>query len=375
MTEIREALHAIADTAARQASRPPVTDLRHRVNRRRVRMASTTAALTVLAVAAGAIAVDRHDRGVPVPAITPTASPTASPSPSVSATASPAAVAPPAPSTIVATRQEAWELGLELLSALTGRVGRRVDINSGEGSVAPVVSYDRKTVYFSRVETSCRNEIVTVPVHGGAERHIAYGGAIALSRDGRRLAYLTRADCDQPDVLVVHDLVTGAERTWSSAGFSGLLTPAWAPDSRHLAILGEHALPPGPAEPGSGGVAGRDLYILDADGPGTAVADGRKARGTPTDHYLAEAPIYRGGDGTLVLLEGCCHLNFPSRLVQIDPETGSRKVLVTFDGDVSWVDFDASGAHMLHVSSDATLYRWDDGHPVAVAHDIWAADW
>jgi hypothetical protein len=377
MTDVRAALTALADDAARRAVRPPAADLHRRATRRRVRALTAAAAAAVVAVAAGAVALDRGSHGLRPPVTT---QPPTQPAPEPTATASPrpSPTQPAAPSTIVAGPDYGMYEGgpVAVLSAATGRVVRRLGDRRTGSAVVPVLSADRRTVYFTRVRSACRHEILAVPVAGGAERHVADGMRPAISPDGRRLAYFVdTGTCDEVDQVVVRDLATGAERRWTRDGprhYLGEVT--WAPDSRHLAVVTENGPPLEEADPDIGSTESTDVYVVDTDLPGGAVSDGRRMPGMPTDGYLVDAVLYRGPAGALVLLERRMG-NDPSRLVQVDPGTGRRKVLVRFAGDVSGADYDASGRYLLHVTPGGTLYRWTDGEPVVVARDIHAAAW
>ncbi len=112
------------------------------------------------------------------------------------------------------------------------------------------VTPDGNTIYFDRNRSvhpgecpngpNSRDEIVSVPTDGGPITAIAPGNQPAISPDGRSLAYIRSSACfGNFDQLVVRDLTTGTERVWSApaAGALEVLTPYWASDSRHLAIV------------------------------------------------------------------------------------------------------------------------------------------
>jgi hypothetical protein len=374
--DIGRELRALADTAAQRCVRPPAATLRRRLARRRMTVGTSLAVVTSLALVTTVAALDREPDLPPVTPV-PSTSPTATPS----ASASPAP--PAAPVTIVAGRDgSGWESGpIALLSARTGRIGRTLPVNAGEGPITPTVSYDRRTAYFSRVATSCTNDIVAAPLRGGPERVLATttGYEFAVSRDDRWLAYETYANgCDGPTLLVVKDLRLGTERRWradAKAGVGDIGAMAWAPDSRRLAVVRQLPGRPQDVKPGSSGGVRRELYLLDTRAPGVAITAGRKVPGAPRDGYVVDHPIFRGPQGALVVVERCCHLDTPSRMVQIDPQTGRRTLLVKFEHDVIEVDYDSSGRYLLHVDGRGRLYRWDDGLPVYLADGITSADW
>ncbi len=378
--ELRDALRSVAAGANRRAARPPVTELRKRLVQRRVRVGTGFAVVASLTATLSAVALDRlvrADGNVPAPLVaseTPTPSPSASPSPSVSP--APISTDVPPPPTIVAAPEDTVGV-FQMLSAQTGNVMRTVDINNGEGPVDPVVSSDRKTIYFSRIQTSCTNEIVAVPTGGGDERVLPGSGwSIAVSPDEHHIAYVTRVECFGDYLVVVRDLRTGADRQWTwgrgaKPDTHSVFGLAWAPDSRHLAYIREVAERPQP----SPGEINREVMVLDTEGPGTSLDAGRSVYRSQL-LYSVDQVVYRPSDGQLLVVEWeCCSLGDHSRVTEIDRGTGENRQVMRFDDGVRMIDFDSSGQHVIYVTREFGLYRWNDGHPVKLADHVYGADW
>ncbi len=123
-------------------------------------------------------------------------------------------------------------------------------------------------------------------------------GAIALSPDGRRLAYLVGGVSSTPRVLAVRDLVS--DETRSLAGTDGALFPFWAPDSGTLAFFAE----------------GQLKKIAAGGGPVQVVAEAQDGRGGSWSR-----------DGTIVFAP-----NISGALMRV-PASGGAPVAVTRTSD------------------------------------------
>jgi len=280
--------------------------------------------------------------------------------------------------TIVATvGDETTDQNLVFLSAATGRVMRSMHVDSGDGPLGdPVVSYDRKTAYFTVPRTSCTVQIDEVPTAGGPEAAVALGYDPAISPDGHWLAFTAhKEECSNEEVLVVKNLDTDAERRWSlrGGGEEQIVDVAWAPDSRHLAVLREFPRPPGEVKPASGsaGYVHRDLWVLDTRAPGTTVDSGHHVPGIKG---LYARVTYRGPEGTLLILGVPSNLDYPSVLYDVDSETRRTTGGMRFPHTVYKNDFDATAQPLIYVWNDV-LYRWVDGVAEKIADGITGADW
>ncbi len=146
---------------------------------------------------------------------------------------------------------------------------------------------------------------------------------------------------------------------------------AWAPDSRHLAYVRESASSPQP----SPSDIRREVMVLDTEGPGTSLDAGRSVYRSEL-LYSVDQVVYRPSDGQLLVVAWeCCSMGDHSRVSAVDTETGEVRMIIRFDDAVGHIDFDNSGRHLLYVTRESVLYRWNDGHPVKLAEHIFGADW
>jgi hypothetical protein len=151
-----------------------------------------------------------------------------------------ATVTAPYPTTFVARSTTAAAPGIAVYSTRTGQPLRRLTDNARD--IDPLLTRNRRWVYFVRVPTDpCPVQLERVRASGGTAQRLAPagypGGPVAISQDGRMLAYITTgARCRlaaSADTLVLNDLATGqihrlAFTTWGIA---------WSPDDHTLAVV------------------------------------------------------------------------------------------------------------------------------------------
>ncbi|MFC4008572.1 hypothetical protein ACFOY2_15180 [Nonomuraea purpurea] len=135
------------------------------------------------------------------------------------------------------------------------------------------------------------------PVPGGIAPALVAG--LAISPDGRRIAYTTAPCADDPSTppaaasppqaasppsatLTVLDTATGHHRTWTTGGTSVIGEIVWARDSRTLGYttgdVNARTPPPSPdgtAEPPGDAIGNVTVRALDTDAPGTDLLAGR----------------------------------------------------------------------------------------------------
>ena len=160
---------------------------------------------------------------------------------------------PPMPTQIVVWSQTSpGTLSIQVILSKTGHVIRTLAVDDGlfRSSPQPSVSADG-TVYFDdSIGGSAptnpgplpREQIMSVPLDGGAVSVVAQGHDPAVSPNGRLLAYQTFTDItDAPEAIVVQNLVTGASTTWQFATNAPEISNglSWSPDSRSLAFQSE----------------------------------------------------------------------------------------------------------------------------------------
>lgn len=281
----------------------------------------------------------------------------------------------------------------ETILALSRRGGRVVLLDSATGKVMRVLATGRptlqgvalapdgRTAYYS-VSSGCGGgTIYRVPLDGSA-RSVAEGVSPAVSPDGRALAYAAPGE-PRPgglrtchNVVFVRDLATGAERMWrypddedhrSALYHDGEFTKlAWAPDSRRLAITLSYE--------------GDSVSVLDTDAHrdlSEAVEVVVPGGGGDSRH-----PAWQGGSGRLAVVNRafeCCFeddYTGPPRTLLVDVAKRLSEDLLPPGLQPTWLDFDATGDHLLYVEG-SRLYRRavHEVEPVLVAAGYAAADW
>lgn len=183
----------------------------------------------------------------------------------------------------------------------------------------------------------------------------------AVSPDGRWLAY-ARGE-EEPNLMTVRDVRTGAERAWAFPDGHALRFLAWAPDSRRLAL-----------EDSYGGESG--TIVFDTAQPPGPVAP------RPTLPDTMTLASWRGRIGTLLgwrfgpHVEGSPDPGPSSELVEVDAATGAvLGVLLVVPTTDPVVDPDASGRHFLVVTRYNELYRWTGERLVLLHRGVSAAAW
>lgn len=217
----------------------------------------------------------------------------------------------------------------------------------------------------------------SIGIDGQRRQRIGSGFFPAVSPDGKRLAYIH-------DGIVVRDLRTTLENTFPVVKDQGIRLLSWAPDSRHLLVVGGDGEPDG---------AGPDInHVLDTNTRGS-LSDANKLplagqhevaglllgelgdTGDWAEVASTRVPIPEGEPG-----RGSAATRAKSRLVALDSRTGDElRTLYTFPlGDDSLeynnrrFNSDNSGKHLLWVAHVAArrgsvIFRYSMGDPAAVA--------
>jgi hypothetical protein len=145
------------------------------------------------------------------------------------------------PATFVARSTDAKAPGIAIFSAHGGQRLRRLTDDARD--IDPMLTRDRGWVYFVRVpQDPCPVQLERVPATGGAPQRLAPagypGGPVAISADGRMLAYTTTGTSCRLDAaastLVLVDLATG--QIHRIAGI--IWGMGWSPDDHTLAVVG-----------------------------------------------------------------------------------------------------------------------------------------
>ena len=146
------------------------------------------------------------------------------------------------PATFVARSTDTKAPGIAVFSSRTGRRVRR--LTDGARDIDPLLTDDRRWVYFVRVaQDPCPVQLERVPSAGGAATRLAPagypGGPVAISQDGRMLAYISTGPgrCRlnaAADTLVLVNLATGQIHRIATIAWG----MAWSPDNHALALVG-----------------------------------------------------------------------------------------------------------------------------------------
>jgi WD40 repeat protein len=148
---------------------------------------------------------------------------------------------PSYPSSFVAVSRSTSSPGVTVYSSSSGQPLRR--LTDGDRDIDPMIADGGRSVYFVRVpQKVCPVQLYRTSSTGGAATRLATagfpGGPVAVSQDGRMLAYtgtqpgtcrLTKAN----DWLVLRNLQTGQVHRIHSLVWG----VAWSPDDRTLAVV------------------------------------------------------------------------------------------------------------------------------------------
>jgi WD40 repeat protein len=153
------------------------------------------------------------------------------------------------PATFVAVSQATKTPGITVYSSVTGQPVRR--LTNSARDIDPMLTANHKWVYYVQVPANlCPVQLWRIPLTGGTATKLSTagypGGPVAVSPDGRMLAYISTppgpCKLDQsPTWLVLDDLATG--ETHRIAG--DVWGVAWSPDDKTLAVVSPSASGPG----------------------------------------------------------------------------------------------------------------------------------
>jgi hypothetical protein len=319
--------------------------------------------------------------------------------------------APPGPVAGMPSQIVVWTASfkIEVLSSRTGRLIRTLATNVAlfQGLPALAVS-PAGVVYFDDVyapgplpavpggiQGSGRGAgewVLSVPLAGGPVTRVALGSDLALSPDGRLLAYVPWTDplcsppsrpCEgKPEAIVVRDLPAGTQKTWAFTSTVPFVTNlSWSPDGRYLAFAGMTGIK-------NGTVTVRTAQVLDTRSGGT-LDDARRiplGQAAAWAGYLtpqAGAGVLTGPDGIIQAGGGLVEIGISSgrvlrRLTSLPPRgLGTGNV---FDGTENTITADRTGRYLLIVgvgTGSGEIFRWTFGmpRPVSIASGALEAAW
>jgi len=377
--ELRARLQALAG-AGQAAARPATVAAVRRRSRRKVQ----GGVVLVLAglLAAGAVEQLLADAGqrrssVPAPPVAPPAGP-------------PAAVAP---TTFVGQVGDGPTKRTVVIDATTGRITRQVPGSDRGSDLAAdaVVSPDLRSEYLPTTRPSptaaCDPSWTRVDLATGA-RQPAFGGLtgvgeFSLSADGRSLAFVhttppgpgtrPRIGPNCRTELVVRELASGRQRTWTIPPGASVDQVQLSPDATQLAYRLTQASNPQPS-----------LHLLPLAGT-TQVTQGHDL--PAAGDCPLSTPRFLDGRRLLALGgRGCATGPVEPLLVTFDLGTGRVTSSEPLDlpGEIFSMDVDRTGQHVIIAAAarpnqqrPATVYVLRDGHPrrVPLPGDCWQADW
>jgi hypothetical protein len=224
------------------------------------------------------------------------------------------------------------------------------------------LSPDRKTLYFVRHSSDSCAEIVRVATAGGAIEVIASGTSVAISPDGRTLAYADSWNCGRRDSrAIVRDLATGVERSMRDTFGGGV---SWMPDGRLLYDrCGADSCASRALDPETMRVVDETPFRLPSyvDHMNVFVVGNlRRGRTAGMIFHIA----YSSEDGTE-----------PHPILEYDTKTFRTRALFERSRGAGVLDFDASGNHMLYKTRDRRLFHYDGHRARLIATGITAAVW
>jgi Tol biopolymer transport system component len=282
----------------------------------------------------------------------------------------------PAVPTVTAPGSFLAEVGgrLAVLSTSTGKVARYLT-RAPAGQFSFALSEDGSTVWYSDVDP-CRGAsgLYRVPYRGGAAVKVdgaVNARAMAISRDGSKLAYRPFS-CHGPSIAIgVLDLRTGKKRTWSYSSRNEVLgSMTWSPDGRHLAFIEFY---------GTGELRTR-AWLLDTESPGETIAVSQQLP-APDPGCQVRDFAWQPGSGLLAISESCPAAH---QLVYVDGP-GGRPVArpLRADQSIGGLDFDPSGQNLLYITgdpqtvlpSDRSTWRYDGHQVVEIGRGLGGPEW
>jgi Tol biopolymer transport system component len=195
----------------------------------------------------------------------------------------------------------------------------------------------------------CTSDVYTINPDGTGQTTLDYGYDPAWSADGRKIAYINRADnlatmnadgSGKTD-LGVRPIVGEAN---DPDYFSYLGDPAWSPDGGQIAFAEETCYPDG--------LCTSDLWIVNADG------SGRHRLFAPGDDY-GYSPSW-SPDGQWIAFSGACDYAHTTYLTicKAHPDgTGLTTVFSRSDGDSLSPDWSPDGTEIVFSAGAYTTYE------------------
>jgi hypothetical protein len=219
---------------------------------------------------------------------------------------------------------------------------------------------DRRVLYYSRWSGE-PSSVYQVALPDGDPERVVDGHGASVSPDGRRLAFIRRAD------LLIRDLASNDERVFDGlVGELGGVETAWANDSRRLAVE----------------ISGADVSGVEIVDTETGEIVALQPEGELAANYRVVSPRYRPSDGILSVV--CCHTGeivegeapHSMTLVLHNPTTGAEQTRMRLPFPARDTDWDAAGSHLIFTDGDR-VHHYSDGQfrDVPRISDIDAVAW
>ena len=283
-----------------------------------------------------------------------------------------------------------WRYTLQVRDATTGELIRDLGVGS-EGLPVPSVSDDGRWLFTTVLQTGCLSNVVAVDPVDGSTTVVATGGWVAVSPDGRRVAWIG-PDCGRNDLTVL-DLTDGTVRTYPTAlppedRWIALSDLAFSPDGDRLAYLRrEGPIVNGSLEPQDPTVPAI-LQVLDLATAETT-DDAQPVQILPRTGEDLHSPVWRDPDTLWVAAEPVPRddaFGTTARILEVAVvPSGPPRTVLERGASITQIALDATRTQLLwietnpkvpgkHAQRDA-LWILDDGAPTRLAADIAAADW
>ena len=292
------------------------------------------------------------------------------------------------PAASMPARVVVWtaDFKIEVLSSRTGQLIRTLVTGVAVTQGIPTLAVSPTGVVYFDDARGTRDFVLSVPLAGGPVTTIAQGQDLALSPDGRLLAYLTNGDRGLgkpwPEEIVVRDLSAGTQRTWVfSSAAPEISNLSWSPDGRYLALAGLTSINNGP-------FSVRISQVLDTRSGGML----DDARQIPLGQRLAWAGFLTPQAGLGVMLDQYGFLQTSGGLLLVGVRSG--RVIQhltslpphglatdnTSDGTEHTITADRTGRYLLIAAigtGTGEIFQWTFGmpHPVRIISGALRAAW
>jgi hypothetical protein len=251
-------------------------------------------------------------------------------------------------------------------------------------------SPDRRTLYAAMAATSeqpenCPSEVLAIRLSDGSATQFGMGSSVAVSPDGKRVAYFFPGDCSQPNLpgtaVVVRTLATNAEERFPLAtyvsGVGAYEVLNWSPDSRYVAFDGRGGVRLLDTTDPNGGADARLVappqdrsvpLAVPTTAPISSLVPARAPSSTLVARRIVPAPppvqevrylfsaVFQDAR-TIIGLADCCI--GAQHLVAVEVATGAERAFLTVDAPVEAIRINRGTGTLAYVTAlgNAWLFR------------------